>query len=44
MTSRPTVPSVNSFDTKALPPSVWAAAFTICGTTTALSSPAEMIA
>jgi hypothetical protein len=41
---RTTVPSVKSFDTKARPPSSWAAALTICGTTTALSRPVAMIA
>jgi hypothetical protein len=42
--SSTTVPRVKSFETKARPPSSWAAALTICGTTTALSRPVEMIA
>jgi hypothetical protein len=38
------VPRVNSFEMNACPPSACAAAFTICGTTTAVSRPVEMIA
>src|SRR5690606_24566816 len=41
-TTRTTVPRVNSFEMNALPPSASAAAFTICGTMTAVRMPTEI--